>query len=166
MTKMIAPWIVLVALVIAPLGAAFAQAGAGSAAPAQGAGPPAAGEPAPSAAGAPAPAAPAQPPVSDARAACTAAMNADPTFAAAIVKIADEAAVKKRDAATLEAHRAADHHVKKNMKHVIYAYAAMWVIAAGFVVFLWRRQQALKVEIAALRHDLEAAGDDVAKAPS
>ena len=37
------------------------------------------------------------------------------------------------------------------------AYAAMWVIAAMFLMFLWRRQQALKGEIANLKRDLEAA---------
>jgi CcmD family protein len=40
---------------------------------------------------------------------------------------------------------------------VILAYAAMWVIAAGFVLFLWRRQQALRSEIERLRRDLDAA---------
>jgi CcmD family protein len=40
---------------------------------------------------------------------------------------------------------------------VIYAYAAMWIIAAGFVVFLWRRQRGLEAEIEHLRRDLDAA---------
>jgi hypothetical protein len=134
MTKMFASWIVLVALA----GAALAQT------------PPA--EPAP-----PAPAAaPAPPP--DNRKACTDAMNADPKFAAEIVRVADEAAALKRDADTVAAHVDAVSHVQKNERHVIYAYAAMWIIAAGFVIFLWRRQQALVVEIAHLRRDLEAAG--------
>jgi hypothetical protein len=96
----------------------------------------------------------------DARALCTRAMNADPQFAAEIVKIADERAQARRDADTLAAHTDAYAHVQKNEKHVIYAYAAMWIVAAGFVIFLWRRQQALKLEIANLRRDLEAAADD------
>jgi hypothetical protein len=95
----------------------------------------------------------------DARKACSDAMNADPAFAASIVKVADEKAAQARDKATLEAHTDANAHVQKNERHVIYAYAAMWVIAAAFVVFLWRRQQALKIEIANLRRDLEMAAD-------
>ena len=100
------------------------------------------------------------PPPTDARHACTTAMNADPTFAAEIVKIADEKAAQKRDEDTLKAHEDAVYHVEKNEKHVIYAYAAMWLVAAAFVLFLWRRQQALKLEIAHLRRDLEAAASD------
>lgn len=96
----------------------------------------------------------------DARKACTTAMNADPRFAAEIVKVADEKAAAKRDEDTLKAHQDAAYHVEKNEKHVIYAYAAMWIVAAGFVLFLWRRQQVLKLEIAHLRRDLEAAAGD------
>jgi cell division protein FtsL len=103
---------------------------------------------------------PAAPPA-DARAACTRAMNADPTFAASIVKIADEKAQAQRDADTVAAHTDAYAHVQKNEKHVIYAYAAMWIVAAGFVIFLWRRQQVLQLEIASLRRDLEAAAAEV-----
>jgi len=40
---------------------------------------------------------------------------------------------------------------------VILAYAAMWLLSVGFVLFLWRRQQGLRVEIGQLRRDLEAA---------
>jgi hypothetical protein len=93
----------------------------------------------------------------EARKLCAAAMNADPSFAAEIVKTADEAAAQKRDADTVAAHTDAYAHVQKNERHVIYAYAAMWIIAAGFVIFLWRRQQALQAEIAHLRRDLDAA---------
>lgn len=159
MIKKIAPWIVLVALVVARGGAAFAQAGAGSAgSSAPGAATPAASESQPPAS------APAQPPVpppaapaSDARKACADAMNADPQFAASIIKTADETAARQRDLDTLAAHKDANLHVQKNQRHVIYAYAAMWILAAGFVIYLWRRQQALKLEIANLRRDLDAA---------
>jgi hypothetical protein len=96
-------------------------------------------------------------PTGDPRQACSAAMNADPKFAAEIVRIADERAQLKRDADTVAAHIDANHHVQRNERHVIYAYAAMWIIAAGFVVFLWRRQRALEVEIEHLRRDLDAA---------
>jgi hypothetical protein len=145
--------IVLVAVVAAGVAAAqpasgsppAAPAGSAAAAPADSAAPPA-----------PAPAAPA---ASNPRDACTAAMNADPQFAASIIKIADERAAQKRDADTVAAHVDANFHVQKNERHVIYAYAGMWIIAAGFVIFLWRRQQALRLEIAHLRRDLDAAAD-------
>ncbi|HET7505436.1 MAG TPA: hypothetical protein VFK02_30660 [Kofleriaceae bacterium] len=154
MTKLIALWIVLVAFA----GAAFAQPASGSAAPtpAGASAPPAAADPA-----APPPAAPAAPAApgapGDARKACTAAMNADPKFAAEIVRVADEKAAIERDKDTLATHQEAAQRVQKNERHVIYAYAAIWIVAAAFVIFLWRRQQALKTEIAHLRRDLEAA---------
>jgi hypothetical protein len=99
-------------------------------------------------------------PASDTRSQCTAAMNADPKFAAEIVKIADEKAAVQRDRDTVAAHNDAYFHIQKNERHVIYAYAAMWIIAAGFVLFLWRRQQALVNEIGQLRRDLDAAAED------
>jgi hypothetical protein len=117
------------------------------------------------------PAAPAVPPatppttVGDPRAVCTAAMNADPQFAAAIIKVADEKAALARDEALIATHRDAEKRVQTNEKHVIYAYAAMWIVAAAFVIFLWRRQEALKSEIAGLRRDLEAAADDSKSSP-
>lgn len=86
---------------------------------------------------------------------CTDAMNADPTFAKSIVEFADKEAAERRMAATEAEHISAGEHIAKDQKHVILAYGAMWLIAAGFVVFLWRRQQALKAEIAQLRSDLE-----------
>jgi len=89
---------------------------------------------------------------------CADAMNADPNFAKSIELTID----KQLDQKTIEAHDEAFHHIQKNESHVIYAYAAMWVIAALLVGFLFFRQQALKTEIAQLRRDLskaEAAGD-------
>ena len=168
MTKRIARWCVVGVVVAlgASAGTALAQPGPGAAPPAApaapaapagaaAASPGAAGQPAPP----PAPAA-AEAPPGDARKACTAAMNADPKFAAEIVKIADEKAALERDRDTVAAHTDAVAHVQKNERHVIYAYAAMWIIAALFVIFLWRRQQGLQTEIAHLRRDLEAAGGE------
>lgn len=80
---------------------------------------------------------------------CADAMNADPTFAEAIVKTINE------DTA-LQHARAADA-IAKNEKHVLGAYAAMWILAAAFLIFMWRRQQKLVGEIAQLKRDLEAA---------
>jgi len=85
---------------------------------------------------------------------CVDAMNADPEFARSIVVTVD----KQIDAKTIKAHEDAAQHIAENETHVLLAYAAMWICAALFVVFLWRRQQALKAEIAQLRRDLDAAG--------
>jgi hypothetical protein len=84
---------------------------------------------------------------------CRDALNADPAFETAI---ANKLGIQL-DAETLKVHQAADESVKMNERHVIYAYAAMWAVAALFVIYLMFRQQALKREIATLRKDLEAA---------
>lgn len=147
-TKTITSWLVSLALSGAALaGTAFAQS-SGDAQPA----PPAAAPAAP----------PAAPPAADARKACSAAMNADPQFAAEVVKIADERAALKRDADTVAAHVDANNKVQRNERHVIYGYAAMWIVAAAFVIFLWRRQQSLQDEIAHLRRELDAAAREPA----
>jgi len=87
---------------------------------------------------------------------CRDALNADPAFAKLV---ADKLNIQIEQK-IVDAHEEANHHIQKNEAHVIYAYAAMWVIAALFVIFLFFRQQALKTEIGALRRDLEAAGKD------
>lgn len=87
---------------------------------------------------------------------CVEAMNADPAFAKSVLETVD----KQLDAQTIQAHNDAFHHIQKNEAHVIYAYAAMWVIAAAFLLFVWRRQQGLRTEIAQLRADLAAAAKD------
>lgn len=92
---------------------------------------------------------PAAPDVAALRKTCADAMNADPTFADKIVATINEQ--------TALQHEHAADAIAKNEKHVIMAYAAMWLVAAGFVLFLWRRQQGLKSEIASLKRDLEAA---------
>ena len=136
-------------------------AGSGSAAPAAGSAAPAAGSAgsaapigsdpstAPQAVMPKVPDAPPAPAAADLRKTCADAMNADPTFADAIVKSINEDTY-------LQHARAADA-IKKNEKHVVLAYAAFWALTALFVVFLWRRQQGLKGEIAQLKRDLDAA---------
>jgi hypothetical protein len=116
------------------------------------------------AATAPAPATPpAMPPATtplgaaDLRKTCTDAMNADPTFADAVVTAANKAAAEERIRQAMAEHADAAYHIAKNERHVILAYAAMWVVAAAFVIFLWRRQRGLREELARLRHDLDAA---------
>lgn len=152
MTKLVAPLVILLAGLAGTASAETAEPKPAGAAPAS-----APSDPAPAVQ----PAAPAAVSgAAEARKQCAAAMNADPQFAAEIVKVADEKAAAQRDAATLAAHVDANAHVQKNERHVIYAYVAMWLVAAAFVLFLWRRQQALNAEIAQLRRDLEAASDD------
>ena len=80
---------------------------------------------------------------------CADAMNADKTFAQDIVRTVS--------AKTAQAHLDAAKEIATNERHVILAYAAMWLVAAAFVIFLWRRQQLLRTEIARLRKDLDAA---------
>ena len=80
---------------------------------------------------------------------CVEAMNKNETFAQDIVRVVN--------AKTAQAHLDAANDIAKNERHVILAYGAMWVVAAGFVIFLWRRQQLLRGEIARLRKDLDAA---------
>jgi cell division protein FtsL len=134
---------------------------------------PAAPSPTTPAAGAPAPTVPpavpptavpsaTEPSATDLRKICADAMNKNPTFAKDIVAAADKTAQAERDAATVKAHTDAQERIAKNEKHVILAYTAMWLVAAGFVLFLWRRQQALKSEIAQLRRDLDAAAKEPA----
>jgi hypothetical protein len=88
--------------------------------------------------------------------ACFDLANKDKAFGDALLKVADA----RIDVAIVQAHTDAAHHIQKNESAVIYAYAALWVIAAGFVVFLWRRQQALRGEIAQLKSDLAAAAKE------
>jgi len=83
-------------------------------------------------------------------------MNKEPEFAKSIILVAD----KQIDEQTIAAHQDALHHIQKNESHVIYAYAALWVIAALLLAYLFMRQQALKAEIATLRTDLRRSESD------
>jgi len=57
-------------------------------------------------------------------------------------------------------HRTESETFTRNNKHVILAYAAIWVLTAGFVVFVWMRQSRLKAEIARLSADVANATKD------
>jgi len=48
----------------------------------------------------------------------------------------------------------------RNNRHVVIAYAAIWVLTIGFVAFLWLRQGKLKQEIARLHSELGKAIKD------
>jgi hypothetical protein len=54
-------------------------------------------------------------------------------------------------------HVQASREVTTNNRHVVYAYAAIWLIAVAFVVLLWRKQQALRAEIDRLSKELSKA---------
>jgi CcmD family protein len=68
--------------------------------------------------------------------------------------------------ATLEEQLRADVHqqdanlIARNNKHVILAYAAIWILTVGFVFFLWTRQRVLRAEISRLERDLATAAGD------
>jgi CcmD family protein len=47
-----------------------------------------------------------------------------------------------------------------NRRHVVMAYAALWVLVAGFVVFMWMRQRGLQAEIARLEREIVQATKD------
>src|SRR4029077_9287438 len=83
---------------------------------------------------------------------CTDAMNKDPSFANSIIKVANEE--------TALAHMQAADKIARNEQHVIAAYAAMWIAAGVFLVFLWKRRQGLKGQIERLTRDLDAATKD------
>jgi hypothetical protein len=110
----------------------------------------------------------AQPDPNDpARKACVEAMNNNQQFADSIIKVAEAKLMDKvnsdqviKDACTLQTHTQAQEDVATNKRHVLMAYIAMWLVAAGFVLFLWKKQQALKLEIEQLRRDLDAAAKD------
>ena len=80
------------------------------------------------------------PDVAALRKTCADAMNADPEFAKSIAATVD----KQIDQKTIDEHNKAAYHIAKNERHVLLAYAGMWVLAALFVAFLWLRQQKLR----------------------
>ncbi|HPH68951.1 MAG TPA: hypothetical protein PLF40_24525 [Kofleriaceae bacterium] len=99
----------------------------------------------------------------DLRATCAAALNANPTFANDLLRQLDEKKVvelAKAQEAFANVQVEAGARVAKNQRHVIMAYAVMWVAAAVFVLFLWLRQRALRSQIDVLRSDLAAALKD------
>jgi hypothetical protein len=64
--------------------------------------------------------------------------------------------------------RTSDHNqtareIKTNQRHVVYAYAAMWILAVGFVLLMFLRQQKLQDEIARLELQLRRVEEEDAK---
>ncbi len=143
---------------------ARAQSGSGSAVAASGSGSAVANVAAPAPTPMPTePVAPAVPSASQLRATCTAAMNADPQFAQDLLRVLDEKRVvelAKAQEKFASIQIEAGARVAKNQRHVIMAYAVMWIAAAMFVLFLWRRQKSLRDQIDGLRSDLASALKD------
>jgi hypothetical protein len=129
-----------------PAGSAAAGSAAGSAGSVQPAPPP---EPTPAPAAA-----------ADAQKVCLDALNADPELAKRVVATYNKKAIEAIDQQTIEAHQRAAADIAENERHVIYAYAAMWILAALFLVYMWRRQQGLKTELAQLRREIDDAAKD------
>lgn len=48
----------------------------------------------------------------------------------------------------------------RNKRHVVIAYAAIWILAVGFLVLMWWRQRALTKEIEELRASVRRATKD------
>ena len=94
------------------------------------------------------------------RQACEAAMQADKDWDADLFAKVQAWHANELLDQSQAAHEADAAEIAKNKKHVILAYAAMWVIAAGFLIFLWRRQQGLRAQIADLKRDLDVAIKD------
>lgn len=57
-------------------------------------------------------------------------------------------------------HRDESATFTRNNKHVVMAYAALWILTVGFVVMLFLRQGKLKEEIARLHRELGKAIKD------
>lgn len=47
-----------------------------------------------------------------------------------------------------------------NKRHVVIAYAAIWILAVAFLVLMWRRQRTLRNQIEELRQDVERAAKE------
>lgn len=89
--------------------------------------------------------------------ACMDSIAAFDDLRSSLSSAADTVAAKDRDAAYNQMQTDAAHRIAKDDKHVVLAYGALWLLAAGFLLFLWRRQENLKTEIAQLKRDLDAA---------
>jgi hypothetical protein len=62
-----------------------------------------------------------------------------------------------------DAHNSEAQLIAMNKRHVVMAYAVLWLIAVGFLFMQWRRQQGLKRQIESLQRELESAIKEPAK---
>lgn len=95
--------------------------------------------------------------IEELRGICAEALNRDKQFAADALRVLDERKVVELEKAQQKFANIqieAGARIAKNQRHVILAYAAMWLAAVGFLLYLWRRQGALRHEIVTLRSEL------------
>jgi CcmD family protein len=59
-----------------------------------------------------------------------------------------------------EVHAEDAQQMLTNRRHVVMSYAALWVLVAGFVVFMWLRQRGLLAEIERLEREIAQAAKD------
>ena len=48
----------------------------------------------------------------------------------------------------------------RNKRHVVIAYASIWILAVGFILLMWWRQRALGAEIEQLRAEVARAAKE------
>jgi hypothetical protein len=87
---------------------------------------------------------------------CMDAINSDQQWTNELTAI-----IEKR--VRFQVHNEESELIAMNKRHVVLAYAVLWLIAVGFLVMQWLRQQALKRQIEALTRDLETAIKEPAK---
>lgn len=58
-----------------------------------------------------------------------------------------------------EVHEEEAALIQRNEKHVVMAYAALWILTVGFVVLLWFRQRRLLAELEALEAKVAKAAE-------
>ena len=58
-----------------------------------------------------------------------------------------------------EVHEAEAALIQRNEKHVVMAYAGLWVLTVGFLVLLWMRQRKLVAELEALESKVAKAAE-------
>ena len=86
--------------------------------------------------------------------ACLAFIDADPALSAELTaKLRahiDEQFWRDQEAATKKRHNDDATLIATNKRHVVMAYAAMWLLAVGFLAFLWQRQRGLVARLGEL----------------
>lgn len=64
-----------------------------------------------------------------------------------------------KDTLRPEVHEAEAALIQKNEKHVVMAYAGLWVLTVGFLVLLWLRQRKLVAELEVLEAKVAKAAE-------
>ena len=95
------------------------------------------------------------------KAQCMAALNADDAWTSE-PRVKLEAVISKEfydklDEGSRKRHNEDAQLIARNKRHVVLAYAAIWLLSLSFIIGMWLRQQKLKAQLETLRRDLEAA---------